>query len=227
MSSTPFKWHTEWSGIILSDDNLLLPNTWTVSFEYDTVSDNMLHRDIAMQRLEFMIDEKFNTSVWTNFTNQWVSDFYNNLDVFIITLPSDPYDSLIAAVALLKAQNITKGVLDIKRCSIKSKLGYTVENIIDYEEAEEMGSAIEHKHFSEGPWFMRSDAGFTDLLMVDENEQVTIIKDTESWEKHNLDWDYYDKSDSNIMPLSGYRQQHSERWIPLVIKGGAKDNDED
>jgi hypothetical protein len=187
----------------------------------------MLRRDIAMQRLEFMVEEKFNTSIWTNFTNSLVSDFYNNLDVFIITLPSDPYDSLIAATMLLKAQTITKGVLDVKRCNIKSRLGYTVENIVDYEEAEEMGLGIEHKHFSEGPWFIRPDAGFTDLLILDDDQQATLIKDTESWDKHNLNWDYYDKSDVNLTPQNAYRQNHSERWIPLVIKGGAKDNDED
>lgn len=230
MKRSPFKWTTEWSGIILSDDNLLLPNTWTVTFEYDAVSENMLHRDIAMQRLEFMVEEKFNTSIWTNFDNPWVRILYEKMDAFIITLPSDPYDSLIAAVTMLKAQSITRGVFDIQACSIVSKLGYNVENVIEYDEAENMGLSIEHKHFSDGPWYMRPEAGFTDLLVID-NDQPTLIKDSSEWSKFNLNWDYYDKQENSLTPADSFiHNNHNERWIPLIIKGGkpgTKNNDED
>lgn len=228
MSRAPFRWTTNWSGIILSDDNLLLPNTWTISIDYDAVSDNMLHRDIAMQRLEFMIDEKFNTCTWTNFDNPLVALMYGKLDAFVVTVPSDPYDSLIAAVTLLKAQNITRGVFDIKSCSIVSKLGYNVENYIEYDEAENMSLAIEHPHLKEGPWFMRPDAGFTDLLVL-EDDQPTLIKDISDWKQHNLNWDYYDKQENSLTAADNFiHNNQRERWIPLVIKGGAsKDNDED
>lgn len=229
MSRSPFKWNAEWSGIILSDDNLLLPNTWTMSFEYDAVSDNMLHRDIAMQRLDFMVNQKFNTSTWTNFSNAWVSEFYNKMDAFIITLPNDPYDSLIAATAMLKAQSMTKGVLDIQACSIVSRLGYNVENIIEYDEAERMAVDIDHKYFSDGPWFMREDVSFTDLLVFDD-DKPTLIKDSAEWSKFDLDWDYYDHKNNSLTPTDSFiHNNQQERWIPLVIKGGnnKKDNDED
>lgn len=227
MSRSPFKWTTSWAGIVLSDDNLLLPNTWTITLEYDAVSENMLHRDIAMQRLEFMIEEKFNTSLWTNFDNQWVALFYEKMDAFIITLPGDPYDSLIDAATMLKAQSITQGVLDIQACSIVSKLGYNVENFIEYDEAEGMASSIEHKHFSNDPWYMRKEAGFTDLLVID-NDQTTLIKDSSEWSKFNLNWDYYDKTENNLSPVTSFiHNNQQERWIPLVIKGGANNKDED
>lgn len=227
MKRSPFKWTAEWNGIILSDDNLLLPNNWKITLEYDAVSDNMLHRDIAMQRLEFMIEEKFNTSTWTNFDNPWVALLHEKMDAFLITLPSDPYDSLIAAATMLKAQSITQGVLDIQACSIVSNLGYNVENIIEYDEAEEMGLAIDHKHFSDGPWFMRPDAGFTDLLVID-NNQPTLIKDSSDWKKHNLNWDFYDKEENSLSPVVTFIHHNpQERWIPLVIKGGVNDDNED
>ena len=230
MSKSPFRWSIDWSGIILSDDNLLIPNTWTITFDYDAVDDNMLHRDIAMQRLEFMIDQKFSTATWTNFDNPWVDIFHQKMNTFVITVPGDPYDSLIAAVAMLKAQAITKSVLDIHCVSIVSKLGYTVENVIEWEEAAEMGLAIEHPHFSDGPWYMREDAGFTDLLVTEE-EQPTLIKDSSSWATHDLNWDYYDNKENKLSPVTSFiHNNQNERWVPLVIKGGKpgdKDKDED
>jgi hypothetical protein len=230
MSKSPFRWTTSWAGIVLSDDNLLLPNTWTITLEYDAISENMLHRDIAMQRLEFMIDEKFNTSIWTNFDNPWVDILYEKMDAFLITLPGDPYDSLIAAVAMLKAQSITRGVFNIQGCSIVSKLGYNVENVIDYNEAEDMGLSIEHKHFKDGPWYMRQDAGFTDLLVIDDN-QPTLIKESSDWNEFDLNWDFYDKNQNRLTAVDSFiHNNQNERWIPLVIKGGkpgSKDENED
>lgn len=228
MNKSPFKWTTEWSGIILSDDNLILPNTWTFTLEYDAVSDNMLHRDLAMQRLEFMIQEKFNTSIWTNFTNSWVQDLYNKMDTFVITVPNDPYDSLIAATAMLKAQKITDGVLDIHTCSIVSKLGYNVENIIDYDEAQHVQESVNNKHFGDGPWYVRPDAGFTDLLISGEDGEPTLIKDVNDWAGFNLNWDYYDNEENSLTPADSFiHSNQQERWIPLVIKGGADNNNED
>jgi len=228
MNKSPFRWTTSWAGIILSEDNLLLPNTWTLTLEYDAVSENMLHRDIAMQRLEHMIEEKFNTSVWTNFDNQWVNDFYNKMDTYIITLPSDPYDSLIAATTMLKAQNITANVLDIHSCSIVSKLGYNVENVIEYDEAEQMALNIDYKEFGDGPWYMRTDAGFTDLLIVDDEDGTpSLIKDVNDWGGSNLNWDYYDQKENTLTAADNYiHNNQQERWIPLVIKGGT-DKSED
>lgn len=229
MKRSPFKWTAEWSGIVITDDNLLLPNTWSVTFEYDAVSENLLHRDIAMQRLEFMIEEKFNTSVWLNFDNPWAAVFYNKMDAFLITLPSDPYDSLIAAATMLKAQSITDGVLDIQACSIVSKLGYNVENVLDYEEAIDMQQSLDLSHFKDGPWFAREDAGFTDLLVLDEDQQTTLIKDISTWDEYKLNWDFYDQKENTLIPLKSFTSNQNERWKPLVIKGGkpGKDNDED
>lgn len=224
MTSSPFKWQTTWSGIILTDDGLLLPNTWEFTLEYDVLSDEMTHRDIAMQRLEFMINEKFHGSTWINFNNPLVSDFHKKLNSFIITIPSDPHDSVIAAAAILKAQNITKDVFEMHRCSIKGKLGYSVENLIEFDEAIEMGQVFDHEHFYDGPWFMRNDAGFTDLLIV-EDDEVTLVKDSIEWSKFELNWDYFDDEESTVSSLVNINKH--ERWIPMVIKGGANNKDED
>lgn len=226
MSRPSFKWITEWNGIILSEDNLILPNTWSLVIEYNTVSDNMLHRDIAMQRLNFMIEEKFSNSIWTNLQNRWVPVFHEKMDAFVITLPSDPYDSLIAAAALLKAQSITEGVFDMQSASIVSKLGYNVENFVAYDEAKEMEMLENHKNISQPPWFKRPDAGFTDLLLPEE-DGFTLIKDVSDWNEFELGWDHYDDEANSSAVESFANSNANERWIPLVIKGGANNQDED
>ena len=224
MIKSPFKWTTTWNGIILSDDNLILPNTWTITFDYNAIDDDLFRRDIAMQRLEYMFEEKFETSIWTNFSNPWVEILYEKMNTFIITLPAEPYDSLIASTALLKAQSITNGVFDFHSCSITSNLGYKVTNVIDIEEAVESNDSMYNEKFSDGPWYVRPDAGFTDILTTQDGD-VTLIKDSKDWGDYNLNWDYYD--DENIDSLEKYKHNNQkERWIPLIIKGGASDNED-
>ena len=217
MNKDPFRWTTEWSGIILGDDNLLLPNKWKMTFSYNAVSDVLEHRDIAMQRLNFMFTEKFNTATWINFDNIWSEAFYKQFNTYVITLPTEPWDSMIAATALCKAASITKDVFEFSECSIVSDLGYNIENIIGMDEALAATEYNDNHYFvTDGPWFIREDCGFTDILCLDDKE-VTLIKDSIPWEKHDLNWDKYDNDDTEE---SASMIDKNERWIPMVIKGG-------
>jgi hypothetical protein len=77
----------------------------------------------------------------------------------------------------------------------------------------------------EDPWFLRNDAGFTDILVTDaDTESTSLIKDSSTWEKHQLGW-----SELQDVPASGdlINDIETERWIPFIIKGGANDNDTD
>ena len=225
MKKSPFRWHTGWNGIVLSDDNVMLPNAWDLVLEYDIVTDDTYFKDIAMQRLDFMINEKFNNSIWTNFSNSWCSDFYNRMHAFMVTLPDDPYDSLIAAVAMLKAQEITRGVFEIHSCRIVSKFGYTVENIIDIDETAEMIVEVNEPSVLQGnPWFLRDDAGFTDVLYY-EDGNAKIVKEQESWDSYNLNWDYYQKIESGEVATVSRLKAPKGKWTPTVIKGGVDNNE--
>lgn len=217
MNNSPFKWSTSWSGIVLGDDNLLLPNKWTMTFSYNAVSDCLEHRDLAMQRMEFMIDQKFNTAIWVDFDNNWSELFYKKFNTYVITVPGDPFDSMIGAAALCKAASMTKDVFEFSHCSITSELGYSVENIIELDEALALSEYTADNHFfmTDGPWFIREDCGFTDVLCLDE-EEVTLVKDSTPWSEHKMGWDQYD--DDNV--LNKTFVEKDERWIPMVIKGG-------
>ena len=225
MKKSPFRWHTSWNGIVLSDDNVILPNTWDFTLDYEIDTDDVYFKDIAMQRLDFMIHEKFNNSVWTNFGNSWCNEFYNRMNTFMITLPEDPYDSLIAAAAMLKAQAITRGAFVIHGCTIISKLGYAVENVIDIDETDDLVDSVNDQTMLNGePWFLREDAGFTDILHY-EGGHAKIVKELEPWSMYNLNWDYYHNIDSGAVdPIPRHLQQKG-KWTPTVIKGGANNDD--
>ena len=181
MKKSPFRWHTSWTGIILGDDNVMLPNTWDFTLDYDIVTDDMYFKDIAMQRLDFMVSEKFDNSIWINFDSPWCQDFYDRMNTFMVTLPDDPFDSLIAASAMLKAQSITRGAFEIHGCRIISKLGYAVENFIDIDDTADLIGAIDSQSLvGSDPWFLREDAGFTDILYYKDNN-ATVFKEQDSW----------------------------------------------
>lgn len=225
MTTTPFKWTTSFSGIVLGDDNMLLPNKWTMTFSYDAVSDRMEHRDIAMQRLHFMFNEKLNTATWLNFDNPWSETLHKKFNTYVITLPTEPWDSMIGATALCKAASITKGVFEFTECTIVSDLGYNVENRIELDEALAASQyADDHYFVTQGPWFIREDCGFTDILCLDE-ETVTLVKDSIDWSEHQMAWDQYDYDDGKQMTSSFVDKD--ERWIPMIIKGGKNNKGND
>ena len=226
MKKSPFRWHTGWNGIVLSDDNVILPNSWDFVLDYDIITDDVYFKDIAMQRLDFMVSEKFNNSIWTNFSNSWCNEFYNRMQTFMITLPDDPYDSMIAAAAMLKAQAITKGVFEIHGCSIISKIGYAVENNISIDETTEMIEDVTEQTVLQGkPWFLRDDAGFTDVLYEYEDGNAKIAKEQEPWDLYNLNWDYYQQIEKGEPVNVSRLKTSSGKWTPTVIKGGADNND--
>ena len=225
MKKSPFRWHTSWTGIILGDDNVMLPNTWDFTLDYDIVTDDMYFKDIAMQRLDFMVSEKFDNSIWINFDSPWCQDFYDRMNTFMVTLPDDPFDSLIAASAMLKAQSITRGAFEIHGCRIISKLGYAVENFIDIDDTADLIGAIDSQSLvGSDPWFLREDAGFTDILYYKDNN-ATVFKEQDSWDLYKLNWDYYNQVENSEPAVTSLQRARRGAWTPTVIKGGAEDNE--
>lgn len=223
-----FKWQTKWNGIILTDEDIFVPCTWNLELDFDIISDVAYHKDIAMQRLEFMIEEKFEGSVFAKFGNELVDIMYPICKSFFICLPDEPYDAILAATTMLKMSAITNEVINIHGCTIQNSLGYKIKNNISIEETVSIIQDVGSEHFMlgmEDPWFLRNDAGFTDILVTDaDTESTSLIKDSSTWEKHQLGW-----SELQDVPASGdlINDIETERWIPFIIKGGANDNDTD
>lgn len=220
-----FKWQTSWTGNLLTTDDIFLPCTWNFELDFDIVTDDNYHKDVAMQRLEFMIQEKYEGAIFSKFGHEMVDIMYPICKTFFVCLPDEPYDNVVAAATMLKMSAITQDVIQIHGCTIQNSLGYKIKNCISIEETVNIVQDIESDDSMLGtvePWFLRKDAGFTDMLVTDPDDGATqLIKDTSDWESHGLGW-----APIQDVPASGdfIDAMEKERWIPFVIKGGANDN---
>lgn len=220
MKRSPFRWHTSWTGLVLSD-TLLIPNTWTLTLDYDIVTDDLYFKDIGMGRLDFMVRERFENSLLLDFNSEWCNTFYNKMSTYMITFPGEPFDSLIAAVIMLKAAAVTKDVFEIQGTSIISKLGYDVENYVPMEDTESLIEGVREENMLAGdPWFLRDDAGFTDIVHYEEGQPI-IVSDTERWDAYDLNWNYYHDQEGTEPAHHPKASIPKHRgWTPVIVKGG-------
>lgn len=223
-----FSWSCSWNGIVLTGDDYFLPCTWNMSIDFDIETDNNTYKDIAMQRLEYMIEEKYEGAIFHRFGHELADIMHPVCKSFFIGLPNDPYDNILATCTMLKMASITEDVLQIQSCTIENSLGYKIKNHIMLEDTVAIIQDIGDENAMieiENPWFLRKDAGFTDILITDEKGVGKIINDTASWEKLGLD---YSMTFADMPASETFLNEiDKERWIPFVIKGGHNDDDDE
>lgn len=215
-----FNWKTSWQGMVLID-NLLIPNYWKLELEFIGISDNPEHEQIAFDRCKYIVEECYKDALWMNVSSEWSNKFSNKLLCHKITIPDEPLDANIAIATLSKFIAVSEGKLEFKKISIASKLGENVNCIFEMNDLEIFDWLNDNPIKSmtgDSAWFMRSDAGTTDIWIKGKKKQE-IIKDLESWETHDLLWDQtisveLDSSSQSIKPIG------IKGWKPKVIDGG-------
>lgn len=217
---TPYSWSTEWFGMVLID-NILLPNHWKIKFNFEIIDDDPLTNDIAMQRIEYMFNDRLRNSMWAKIDNEFAIEWAKKLDTYIITVPMDPSDSLIANIINSKLEKIVGDVVEIISVEISSDLGYNIVNHLTYDELKLVDYMVQDFDFD--PWYKRTDAGFTDAIEILEDGNKRIVSDFDAWSKLYLDFDQFsiESSDTNKS-----RPMIKTNWKPTVIKGG-KNQSED
>ena len=72
----------------------------------------------------------------------------------------------------------------------------------------------------EPAWFLRSDAGTTDIW-IQGKKKHEILRDVDPWENHNLTWEKQEapiSAESNVIHVP--RPSLKKGWKPRIIDGG-------
>lgn len=220
-----FKWTAKWQGIIYFE-KVLLPNEWTIKVDFNGEADDAYEEQIAFDRCRFIIEDCYQDSLFVDINDDTFMKLKDKMAGTIITLPDEPVDSAIAIATLSKFACVAEDRLSFSSMSISSRLSDSVELNITADILSEIPWLLDNPIKSltgEAAWFMRSNAGITDMWIKSKNKHE-VIRDMDDWAKHGLAWD----PEQNIKRLEEIIEQPIPRpkftkgWKPKIIDGGKK-----
>lgn len=219
-----FTWTTGWRGMMFIE-NLLIPNDWEIKVKFNGESDDPEQEQIAFDRCKFLIEQVYPESLFMNVNEEIFSKLNDKILCHKITLPDDAVDSTIAIATLSKFMCIAEDRLSFDGISISSTISEGVEFYFDAAFMKDVSWLIDNpvrKLTGESAWFMRSDAGTTDIWIKNKKKHE-ILRDIDDWKNHRLDWE---QSDIPVTPEQTTNINHKpiikKGWKPKIIDGGKK-----
>lgn len=217
-----FTWTTQWHGMMLVE-NMLIPNEWEIKVKFAGESDDSTQEQIAFDRCKFLVDVIYQESLFMSIDEGTFSKLNDKILCHKITLPDDAVDSTIAAATLSKFMCVAEDRLSFDGISISSRLSEGVEFYFDASMMKEIPWLIDNpvrKLTGEPAWFMRTDAGTTDIW-IQSKKKHEIIRDIDDWKNHGLDWEQTPVPNENAAVPSP-KPVFKKGWKPKIIDGGKK-----
>jgi len=217
-----FTWTTGWNGMMLLD-NILVPNEWEIKVKFNGESNDPDQEQIAFDRCKFLIDVAYQEALFMHVEEGTFSKLNDKILCHKITLPDEAVDSTIAIATLSKFMCVVEDRLSFDGITISSRISEGVEFYFDASLMKDVIWLLDNpvrKLTGEPAWFMRSDAGTTDIW-IQGKKKHEIIRDVDDWKNYSLDWEQtpvVNPVENLIVP--NHKPVIKKGWKPKVIDGG-------
>lgn len=205
-------WTTSWDSV-LSYNNQLLPNNYTITVSFDILTDDAEKQTVAFERMKYFVDKVMQDAIFSSIDDERNSYYQDNFEQRLVTFPIPPQDLAVVTALFMKFKMITEGKIDIQQISISSVQGEGVTIHYDEDFAGESTMLTEHellKAADREAWWSRDDCGSADFFKMDaESEMLTFVTDVTDWESTGLTY-----------PLSEVEKKDASNWKPTIITGG-------
>jgi hypothetical protein len=160
-------------------DDCLQLNSYDVSINMLTKTQDAASTNIAMERLKAFVFDTLNNTVFINQNNMHRAEFLQIAGINVTTLPEEPVDQIIGMMLYYKLNAIMEGRIAIPSLDISSKLGDGVW----YQHDEEDSSGPFATH---GWWH---DASIQHEAIESEEPSDNIVKVISTgWYEMGLEW---------------------------------------
>jgi hypothetical protein len=205
-------------------DNILIPNEWEIKVGFDGVSNDPDQEQIAFDRCKFLIEVAYQEALFMNVEEGTFSKLNDKILCHKITLPDEAVDSTIAIATLSKFMCIAEDRLSFDGITISSRISDGIEFHFDASLMKDVIWLLDNpvrKLTGEPAWFMRSDAGTTDIW-IQGKKKHEIIRDVDDWKNHGLDWEQTEIPNpvENLVATSANKPIIKKGWKPKIIDGG-------
>jgi hypothetical protein len=120
------KQHFAFQAAVYVEETFLM-NIYEITLEMHVVTGDSKEQNIAMSRINYMIEDCFQNCVFVHQTETAVIEKYMAANLKVSTTPDEPYDQLLAILLLTKLNIITEGRLLITDITLSSGLSDGVE----------------------------------------------------------------------------------------------------
>lgn len=216
-----FTWTTGWHGMMLVDD-LLIPNEWEIKVEFQGEVDDIDQEQIAFDRCKFLIEVAYQEALFMKVDDAQFSKLHDKIVCHKITLPEVAVDGAIAIATLSKFTSIVEGRLSFGGIAINSRISEGIEFYIDANEMIDVPWLTDNpvrKLTGEPAWFVRTDAGTTDIWLQSKKKHE-IIRDIDDWTNHGLSWEQTEAPPAPDVVI--HKPIIKKGWKPRIIDGGKK-----
>ena len=206
-------WTTQWDSVIVYD-NQLLPNTYTLTVDFDINTDSGEEQNISFDRIKHFVDKTLHDAIFCSINDDNVDFYMTNFKQKLVTFVQQPQDLIVVSTLYAKFNAIVDGKITIDKLQLSSRAGGDVRINFDSDFAEDGSVLKDHeliKLAEQDPWWFRNDCGSADYFRVgDVDKQVTFITDVTTWEDTGLEWPEEEKKS----------KKDASNWSPTIIPGG-------
>ena len=159
-------------------DNKFLVNVYEFDVSMLVYTDNMYEQNVAINRIDYFIENCLDSSVIVNYSNTEAIEKYQDAGIKVCMAPEEPYCQVVAIAILQKLNAIMEGRLRITDIDLGSGISLGVR----YQLVSEMAEAM----ITTKGWWSKSDMSITDTYRTKGN--VVKLCDPKSWERIGLGW---------------------------------------
>ena len=214
-------WTANWTGIMLLED-MMLPNNYEMDIDFDLVGEDPHEQWIAFERIKAFTTDIIDGSLFAKVDNPFIPMLHKSTKSNIITLAEEPIDMIIGLSIMRKLDAITEDRAMINLIAISSDLGEHVKNTVSHDEMLTelfVADNVVKKTTGNDPWWLRADAGCTDLIL--QNKKKVLVKhDKVEWSKYDLDWTPKEENSSTNTETVLKYPKGKMGWKPKIIDGG-------
>ena len=177
------KQHFAFQAAVYVEETFLM-NIYEITLKMHVVTGDSKEQNIAMSRINYMIEDCFQNCVFVHQTETAVIEKYIAANLKVSTTPDEPYDQLLAILLLTKLNIITEGRLLITDITLSSGLSDGIEFLYS--------PALEHTPLTTGisNWWNELNTKIVDFPKRETKKEkiVKLVKKTNDWVHLNLEW---------------------------------------
>lgn len=171
-----------WDGVVLFND-------YFVRCDMITGTKNNVEQNIAMDRLKYMMFNRFQNSVFINSLEKITIKKLESAGVRTIALPEQPVDQIVGMAMFCKLDSVMEGRLHMTQLKLSSEIG---DNI----------AYLQNEHESVGPFAEKGWWNNPEPVCSDTTSRfgkIVNINQSETWQNLDLHWIKNNDDSGNVV----------------------------
>jgi hypothetical protein len=167
-------------------DNFYL-NMYTVLIYFDIETTSAMEQFVSMERIKHFFSQCLENSILVNENHTHVIEKYIEASLKVCTLPTDPFDQIVAIMLVKKLNSILEGRMIVTDISVTSMYSDDIHHLHSIEE--------NFGPFNETGWWNDTSPkcnNINSISSLKSKKLVKLVKQSVSWEELSLSYDLRD-----------------------------------